>query len=79
MKKLIAFMIIAIVAAGFFWPHCAEACAQHSWPCCGGLRWSKLLIHGDDLAAGPAGPSSRLGFRYPADAAKRMRAARMAQ
>ena len=35
----------------FFWPHCTEACAQHSWLCCGGLRRPKLLIDGNNLAA----------------------------
>ena len=33
MKKIIALVILAVVAAGFFQPHSAEACAEYAWVC----------------------------------------------
>ena len=46
MKKIIALVILAIVAAGIFQPHGAEACAEYAWVCYGGLHRRRRLLSG---------------------------------
>ena len=46
MKKIIAVVILAVVAATFFGRHGAEACAEYAWLCYGRLHRRLRLLSG---------------------------------